>query len=312
MNNHNKRSLTPLMTPLSLPLILILCLVFLLPLARGIAGQTQKSTAYRIGPGDIVTITIIAGGEEQVKTDLAVSHGGDVNVPFIGRLKASSLTLGEFEDLVMVPLEKDFFVDPQVHIQIKEYHSLQFFISGAVKNPGMFELDFTPTVMDLVASAGGVLSERGNIAYVLRGMDKQNMDEKILQENIARKEPLRVDLLKLLDKGDMSENITLESGDTIYIPLGRKLDQSQSKIYVEGKVKNPGVFDYQPGMTALSACIIAGGFAKFSAPNRTKIIRQTQEGIKTIDINLDRVQTGKLADLELQAGDRIHVPESWL
>jgi len=292
--------------------LLIFCLVFLFPLAQGFPATTGKSTAYKIGPEDILTITIIAGGEQQVKTDLAVSHAGHANIPFIGRIKAAGLTPGQFEDLVLVPLERDFFVDPQVHIQIKEYHSLQFFISGAVKNPGMFELDFTPTVMDLVASAGGVLPERGNIAYILRGIRKQDMTQTTLEESLAKKEPIKIDLLRLLDKGDMSENIKLKSGDTIYIPLGKKLDQTGSKVYVEGKVKKPGVFDYQPGMTALSACIIAGGFAKFSAPNRTKIIRQTKEGIKTISINLDRVQTGKLPDLELQPGDRIHIPESWL
>jgi len=288
------------------------CLVLLFPPGQGFSATARKNKAYRIGPEDIITISIIAGGEEQVKTDLVVSHRGDANVPFIGRVKAAGLTPGELEDLVIIPLEKDFFVDPQVLIQIKEYNSLQFFISGAVKNPGKFELDFTPTVMDLVASAGGVLPERGNIAYVLRGISRQDINETVLQESMAEKKPIKIDLLKLLDKGDMSENITLESGDTVYIPLGRKLNQSQSKVYVEGKVKTPGVFDYQPGMTALAACIIAGGFDKFSAPGRTKIIRRTDAGIETIDINLDKVQTGKLPDLELLPGDRVHVPESWL
>jgi len=297
---------------ISIPVLFLSCLIFLLSVVQGFAATTPKSSAYRIGPEDIVTITIIAGGEQQVQTDLVVSHAGFANVPFIGKFKASGLTPGEFEDRVMIPLEKDFFVDPQIHIQIKEYHSLQFFISGAVKNPGKFELDFTPTVMDLVASAGGVLPERGNIAYILRGISKQDISESDLQENITKKEPIKIDLLKLLDKGDMSENIKLASGDTIYIPLGKKLNQTQSKVYVEGKVKKPGVFDYQPGMTALAACIIAGGFDKFSAPNRTKIIRQTEAGIETIDINLDKVQTGKLPDLVLMPGDRIHIPESWL
>jgi len=293
-------------------ILTIFTLMLLFPLAPGFSTPAQEAPAYRIGPEDIITITIIAGGEEQTKADLVVSHGGNVNLPFIGRTKATGLTLGELEDLVTIPLEKDFFVDPQVHIQIKEYHSLQFFISGAVKNPGKFELDFTPTVMDLVASAGGVLPERGNIAYILRGISGQEINEAMLQETITTKEPIRVDLLKLLDKGDMSENITLSSGDTIYIPLGKKLNQTQTQVYVEGKVKKPGVFDYQPGMTALAICIMAGGFDKFSAPNRTKIIRQTKDGIETIDINLDRVQTGKQPDLELEPGDRVHVPESWL
>jgi polysaccharide export outer membrane protein len=81
---------------------------------------------------------------------------------------------------------------------------------------------------------------------------------------------------------------------------------------VEGEVKNPGAFDYQQGMTAFNACVMAGGFDKFAAPNRTKIIRQRGKHVKTIKINLNRVKAGKIPDIELQPGDRVHVPETWL
>ncbi|MCP4024351.1 MAG: polysaccharide export protein, partial [Desulfobacteraceae bacterium] len=205
-----------------------------------------------------------------------------------------------------------FFFSSQVHLQIKEYHSLQFFISGAVKNPGMYKLDFTPNIMDLIANAGGVLPERGNLAYILRGISSQRLDPNSMEMNLAKTEPIKVDLLKLLDEGDMSENLKLKSGDTIYIPLGNKLNQATTKVYVQGKVKKPGIFDYQPGLTALTACILAGGFDKFAASNRVTVVRQTDEGQDTIKINLKKVQTGDLPDLPLHPGDRIHVPESWL
>ncbi len=181
----------------------------------------------------------------------------------------------------------------------------------------MFELDFTPTVMDLVANAGGVLPERGNIAYILRGIAQKGLidvglTDEALTETISKTEPIRIDLIKLLDEGDMSENIRLKSGDTIYIPLGTKLNQTATKVYVQGEVKKPGVFDYQPGLTALSACIMAGGFDKFAAPNRARVIRQTKDGPETIKLNLEKVIAGDLADLPLRPGDRIHIPESWL
>jgi polysaccharide export outer membrane protein len=83
-------------------------------------------------------------------------------------------------------------------------------------------------------------------------------------------------------------------------------------VYVQGKVKEPGVFDYQPGMTALAACIMAGGFDKFAAPNRTKVVRKTQNGRETIKLNLEKVISGESSDLPLRPGDRIHIPESWL
>ena len=62
----------------------------------------------------------------------------------------------------------------------------------------------------------------------------------------------------------------------------------------------------------LNACIIAGGFAQFAAPNRTRIIRK--EGDKQVvrKINLNDVKKGKIADIELKPGDLIHVPETWL
>ena len=280
------------------------------------AASPKKGAAYRLGAEDVINISILAGGEEQVAKDMVVGANGNVNVPFIGKIKAAGLTMEELEKDITEPLARDFFVDPQVHLQIKEYKSLQFFISGAVKNPGMFELEYIPTIMDLIANAGGVLPERGNLAYILRGgsgdiPDTDKLDHETLKNDISSKEPIKVDLLKLLDEGNMAENITLQSGDTVYIPLGTKLNQTTTKIYIQGEVKKPGVFDFQPGLTALAACIIAGGFDQFAAPNRAKIIRLTKDGQETIKINLEKVVSGEKPDFPLKPGDRIHIPESW-
>jgi polysaccharide biosynthesis/export protein len=287
-----------------------------------LGSTAQTDTGYRLGAGDVVKISILAGGQEQVSKEMVVGDNGHVTVPFIGKLQAGGLTLNELEKQIVPPLAVDYFVDPQVHLQIKEYHSLQFFISGAVKSPGVFSLDFIPTLMDLIAKAGGVTDERGNLAYVLRGGKEPEVmaEEAALEEldaadvpteSIAGTKPIIVDLKRLLDDGDMTENIRLASGDTIYIPSGTKLDQATTKIYVQGKVKKPGVFDFQPGMTALAACIMAGGFDQFAAPNRARVIRHTDKERNVITIDLKKVQTGDAPDLPLQPGDRIHIPESW-
>ncbi len=279
-------------------LLLVLLLINLSPGTASCSQQADRS--YKIGPGDIITLTIIAGGTDQAKVDLVVSEEGEVTIPFIGNLKASGLTLKNLEKKVYVPLEKDYFVDPQVNIRIKEYHSLSFTISGAVDEPGEYELDFHPSIMDLIAKAGGVKIERGNIAYVLR--QTHGMDDL----------PVNVDLSKLLDEGDMSQNIMLKTGDKVYIPLEKKLNQSKTKIYLEGEIARPGMLDYQPGLTALSACIMAGGFSKYAAPNRTKIIRSEGGDHEIIIVDLEKVKDGKLADVPLKPGDRIHIPETWL
>ena len=276
---------------------------------------------YRLGAQDVIQITVLAGGEVQVSTELVVTGSGDINVPLVGSIRALGLTQEELERVIRIPLGRDYFVNPQVQVQIKAYHSLQYFISGAVKNPGMFELNFHPTIMDLIAKAGGAADGRGNVAYILRGVKgvdtgkllADTTDADALETAIIKREPIRVDLLKLLDQGDMTENIILESGDTVYIPLNKSLNQTFTKVYVEGEVKSPGVFDYQPGLTAFSACIMAGGFAKYAAPNRARVIRNTEDGEQEIfKINLEKVQRGDKPDFPLEPGDRIFIPESWL
>ncbi len=276
-----------------------------------------QSGSYHLGPRDVISLSIYAGGVMQEKVDLTVSDQGRINVPFIGAVKVAGLTLSETEKIIQVPLEKDYFVSPQVNVQIKEYHSISFFISGAVKNPGKYDMTSATDFLELVAKAGGVLPERGAIAYVLREHNGINAnsappEEKDIKEAVNNRKTLKVNLTQLLDKGDMSYNIDLVSGDIVYIPSSSNLNQAVSKIYVEGEVKKPGVYNFQPGMTAMGACIMAGGFAKYAAISRTKIIRTRNGKQQIIKIDLKKVSNGKIADVSVKAGDLIHVPETWL
>lgn len=268
---------------------------------------------YRIGIGDILILTIYAGGEKQDEVTLTVSGKGMINAPFIGSFKAKGLTPSQLEARITEPLAKDYFVNPKVNIQIKEYRSLHYYISGAVKSPGLYNMTTVANLLVLIAKAGGVLPQRGNLAYILRGSsDSVVKGKKTDSTTSSGTEPLKVDLKRLLDQGDMSVNLSLEPGDVVYIPLKESLDLSESKIYVEGEVKKPGAYNYQPGMTAMNACIMAGGFGMFAAPNRTRVIRKKGDKLEIIKINLNRVKNGKTRDIKLKPGDRIHVPESWL
>jgi len=293
---------------------LISIATILIPLTLLVCREPLQAqgTAYRIGPRDVLTLTIYAGGEEQQTADFTVSSQGMTNVPFIGSVKAEGLTIPQLEELVTKPLTADFFVDPEINIVIKEYHSLQYYISGAIGSPGLYEMTSKATLMELIAKAGGVSSNRGNIAYILHQSTDHVPPGKKNHSLFSDKDPVKINLKTLLDKGDMSQNIVLQSGDVVYIPLQVSQNLSESKIYIEGEVKDPGVYDYQDGLTALNACIMAGGFSKFAAPNRTRIIRQNGDEQIIIKINLNDVKKGEIPDAEIKPGDRIHIPETWL
>jgi polysaccharide export outer membrane protein len=250
----------------------------------------------------------------QNQVDLAVSSQGVINIPFIGPVKADGLTIPELETLIKDPLAQDYFVNPEINVRIKAYHSLHYYISGAVNAPGLYETTSEVSLMELIAKAGGASPERGNVAYLFRESTNEIASGSDIENLLSRREPIKVDLKKLMDRGDMSHNMVLHSGDVIYIPSQKSLNVGESKIYVEGEVNSPGVYDFQEGLTALNACIMAGGFTKFAAPNRTTIIRKSDDKgeIVKLKVNLKDVKRGKHPDVELQPGDRIHIPETWL
>jgi polysaccharide export outer membrane protein len=294
--------------------VCVLSILFQFSLSISPSPCDAQAKAYRIGPNDVLNLIIYAGGEKQYDANLTVSSQGTINAPFIGNMKAEGLTPTELEKKITIPLAKDYFINPKVNIHITEYHSIHYYISGAVNAPGLYETQSQISLLELIAKAGGVLPERGNLAYIMRDSafkDTGGANEEDLLSQTAT-EPIKVDLERLLDKGDMSANLTLKTGDVVYIPLMKSLDLGLSKIYVEGEVKKPGIYDYMPGMTAMNACILAGGFDTFAAPNRTRIIRKKGDKIEVIKINLNDVKDGDIPDLELKPGDRIHVPESWL
>jgi len=176
----------------------------------------SQQKPYIIGIGDVLSVTIFAGGATQEALDLEVSSEGTINFPFLGEIKAEGLSVTQLTETVTRPLVRDYFVNPQVIISVR--------------------------------------------------------DEKSKEANITH-----------------------------------------YKIYVLGKVNSPGVYDFREGLTALDACILAGGFAQYAAPNRSTITRRAEQGKQEIiKINLDRVKKGKDKDLQLKPGDRIYVPESWL
>ncbi len=205
---HRERKVTRVKHRKAFSLILASTLILSFLATADISAQSREG--YKIGPQDVLTLKIYAGGKDQQEADLTVSSQGFVNVPFIGSVKALGLTTSQLEALITEALARDYFVDPQVNISVKGYYSVRSYIS------------------------------------------------------------------------------------------------------VEGEVKRPGVYDYQKGLTALNACILAGGFDKYAAPNRTIIIRKEGDEQTTIQINLDDVRRGKVPDVELKPGDWIHVPESWL
>jgi len=272
---------------------------------------------YVLGIGDRLSFLLYAGGENQLEgggpITLTISEEGTLTLPFLGKVRAEGLTVDLLTQALTASLAADYFVDPQVILSVEDYRSKRVYILGEVKSPGSYGMEReNPTLIELISMAGGATEKRGKKAFVLRGAYEDVASGGEIDELVEKKDPIAVDLQRLLERGDLTANVRLQPDDVVYIPPRAFVDIAQSKIYVMGHVNNPGVYEFQDGITALNACLLAGGFAKFAAANRATVTRLEGEEKQLIKIDLNDVKHGKADDIGLKPGDRVYVPKSWL
>jgi protein involved in polysaccharide export with SLBB domain len=86
----------------------------------------------------------------------------------------------------------------------------------------------------------------------------------------------------------------------------------QGRVYVWGQVRNQGVIELLVGenLTAGRAILRAGGFSDFANKKKVKVVRESEAGKKTFELNMAKIlEDGDTEnDLLLQPEDFIIVP----
>jgi polysaccharide export outer membrane protein len=103
---------------------------------------------------------------------------------------------------------------------------------------------------------------------------------------------------------DSKSNVDIFPGDTVIVSRA-------GIVYVVGDVARPSGFRIEDNnLSVLKALALAGGGTRTSALSKTKIIRQTPDGVKEIPINLKKVLYAKAPDMGLVKGDILFIPGS--
>ena len=249
------------------------------------SGSAQ--TAYRLGPGDLLDIQVFE--LPNIQFTMRVAPDGTISMVPLGRFKVEGMTPTELEHYLKTRLQKDYIQDPHVSVNVREFMSQQVTIIGAVHKPGSYPLFGYRTVLAALADAGGLVEASGTTAYLYR----RAADGTYRQ--------YRIDLHRLLDEGDLSADIPLQSGDIVSVPL------QQVEVYVYGAVQNPGVVRGPYPFTVLRALAAAGGPGERAALGSVRIIHPDGK-VEKVDIG--DIAGGKKKDVILQRGDVVFVPTS--
>lgn len=266
----------------------VLCLLVAL-----LVGGTPAAQEYAIGPGDVLRITV--WGHDDLSKDYPVSQDGRVPFPLIGSVQAVGLSTAELAKRIRDLLEKDYLVNPQVIVGVKEYLSKKVNVMGEAEKPGLFYLTGPTTLLELLSKAGGLSKTAGKDLVLVR---TEGADGKV---NAAGSTILRLDVRKI-QSGDVKENILLQNGDMMFVPKA-------SAFFVLGEVNKPGTFPLDKETSVLEAITLAGGYGPTAAASGVKVLRRNADG-KQETLALDLAgAVPKDKGFRLQEGDTVLVPK---
>jgi polysaccharide export outer membrane protein len=267
-------------------------LLLLLALLAGAASTAQE---YTIGPGDILKITV--WGHDDLSKEYPVTLDGRVPFPLVGAVPAAGLSTSELARRLRDLLEKDYLVNPQVIVSVKEYLSSKVHVLGEAEKPGLFYLTGPTTLLEMLARAGGLSRTAGKDLVLVRTETGKKAGPSGGGSTIL----LRFDIRKI-QGGDVKENILLQNGDMMFVPKA-------SAFFVLGEVNKPGTFPLDKEISVLEAVTLAGGFNGTAAPSGAKVLRRTAEGKQeTIAIDLSGA-VPRDTSFRIEDGDTVMVPK---
>ncbi len=165
-------------------------------------------------------ITTAARGQSKLTT---IRPDGYISFPVIRDVFAKGKTLPELKEVVQAEYSKQ--VDNlTITLILKEVHANLVYIMGEIRNPGYFLMEHPYTVSQLAARAGGLLNtaEKRSILVITRDRDRRPWGR-------------IVNLRKIIEGGDMSQDIVLSQYDVVYVP---KSKIARANLFVEQYINN--------------------------------------------------------------------------
>ncbi len=298
-------------------------------------NNLPPNNPYILDKGDVIKVTVFGlpeqGGIDEVFTD------GTVTFPLIGNINVKGQTIAQVNQL-MINLYSRFLKRPAITVTLEQPRSLNVAIVGEVNVPGNYTMSSVsstttnnsqksalsvrknPKVTDLFNLAGG-LTVSANVQQIT--LKRRQSDREIIYN---------LNFWKILQEGDLSQNIDLLDGDVIMVKKREQINPKESRqladatfgikyvkppsVTVVGEISRPGSYTVpiEAGAPRLTSVIQQSGGIKELADIRnitvTRTTRDAQEQIINVDL-WDMLQSGDIKkDIILREGDSINIPKA--
>ena len=271
-------------------------------IASVIAVAAQQDDRYRIGPADVLDVRIL-NRPQLSREAVRVEGNGMIRMPLIDtEIQAACLTEGELAKEIATRYAK-YYRNLQVDVFIKEYHSKQVAVIGAVNDQSRFELQRRVRLLELLTYAKGPSTKAGQTINIVHSTAASPCK----QPDDANDGSSLLTSYKLSDvlRGDPAANPYLEAGDIITVP---EADQ----VYVVGNVFMPLTIPLREPVTLTRAIAMAGGLKQDTKKDKIRVLRQEPGATtrKEITVDLAAIEKKRSEDLVLLPNDIVDVPTS--
>jgi len=188
---------------------------------------------YLLDAGDDLFINF--NGIDSFSDFYNISPDGFLNLPELVKVNASGLTIRELEKELISKFDKTI-IDPSIQVYVSKFRPVNVYLSGEIKNPGLYKLDYiyddsdsttkslakvtqSPKIFDLLQIAQGI-TNKADLSKV----------EIIRKNSISQgggKIKAEINLIALLLEGDQTQNVRLLDGDHIIVKTSNNILRDQ-------------------------------------------------------------------------------------
>jgi polysaccharide export outer membrane protein len=268
---------------------------------------------YVIGPGDVIQVSVWR--YDQFSTTATVGPDGKITIHLLGDITVTGLTREEIKEDITKRLSKFIKEGAEVTVSVVQFNSQKISVFGAVANPTTIAFSSIPSLLEIVMTRS-IPTPDADLTAV-----------KIIPADSSIREPITVNMMEVLQKGNTSQMPTLHAGDTVYVPRvettveaveegtaegqpqvtgdygpatssqppGEEAQGGEFVVYIMGAVARPGSFTSTEEPTLTQALLEAGSVTDSMALKDIRIIRGTQAAMpvppkddRVIHVDLDK------------------------
>jgi polysaccharide export outer membrane protein len=259
------------------------------------SGKGDGLGEYLIGPSDLLSISVLESPE--LTRDVRVASDGTLALPLLAEHPhVAGLSLTQAEALLKKKYQEGGILnDPNITVTLKELESKPVTVSGAVRQPGVFQVSGSVRLLQILTLAGGLGENSGTTIQVIREEDSGSRHT--TEVRVA-------DVRSGLDQA----NVFVRGGDIVNVPPA-------GAVYVLGAVNRQGRVLLPSDMdqtTVLNILAMAEGTKRTAKLSHAVLLRrkETSNEVEQIPLDLKKIIAQEQSDVAIRPNDVLYVPDS--